>query len=206
MNFWDQLFAKPKKLKKITPHEIAAPNAAVKKVLSHLPTSLNRIKQYTPYPIDTGALRRVLAKFDSGKIYATYDSSLKGKAFYSASTNQFVLSFLAPNLPQKAIVVHEAVHAYQDLVFKGKQMTVVDAETPAYIAQAIYVWIKSSNKHAFLDSKDKKEKAIFFAAWKVAEDLCRGRGKKPNLKPLKTAIAALPIYQRRPTTRFDGIR
>lgn len=92
----------------------------------------------------------IASMVSNGTIKCGVDSSLNNVAMYDATNNKIIASdnsYGETYFDEKSLLVHECTHAILDIFYNGRDMnnkaaaslTVLEDETIAYIAQAIYV-------------------------------------------------------------------
>ena len=150
---------------------------------------------------------KVREKVESGAIAVAFDGKLvnprTGLPFcmYRVDSNTMTLGFNAAKGPnERALVVHEAVHAACDVANYATMIT-VESEIMAYVAQAIFLTVK-------LGSLGLQQDRIISDSQLLAEIILGGRALAPNdLISITQAIATHPDYLGKAFLRvgYDGV-
>lgn len=121
-------------------------------------------------------LRTVRNHVNNGWISVVYRSDANGFSAYNSQSDQFKVHVKeAVTIEDKAIIVHEAVHAGLD-AFRAAQVDTAASESAAYIAQCIIArtyYLPSSDRLG--DGKDSALDTIFQQAWPIAVDVMDNR-------------------------------
>lgn len=149
----------------------------------------------------------VLAGFiDRGQIKVEYDSGKDGSAEYDYATNTIYLGFrFALSYTERALVVHECVHAVYD-VAKTK-MSVAVSEAIAYIVQSQFIYANAGPGKR-LSSKNPKKDAVFKYAWDLAAKIQEGKPvSQLDKNNLIAVISEHPFYAKNAMADagFDGV-
>jgi hypothetical protein len=94
--------------------------------------------------------RYIASMVSNGKITCEVNSSLNNTAMYDPNKNKIIASdqsYGETYFDEKALLVHESTHAILDMFYNGRDMnggksggiTVLQDETIAYLAQAMYI-------------------------------------------------------------------
>jgi len=130
---------------------------------------------------------------------------------FAAYNNREDTFFLADGqvntVAREALIVHEAVHALNDL--RSSPQIVGDDESAAYVAQAMYLLRSGMTAPAILALVGRTDIHIFSNAVNIALQVLRGR--TPNRREwiqLVTAIGAHPAYRGRlhSVVSYNGLR
>lgn len=94
----------------------------------------------TDITIDYLSFQKVIAAIESGKIVFSDPSIVPAgvDGRYESDGNRFAISASIPKFSRlfDALIVHESVHAYFDII--GKRLLGIDSEAAGYIAQGYY--------------------------------------------------------------------
>ena len=132
-----------------------------------------------------------------GRITLEIDPKLaQGDAVYFFKDNKMVLkSYDFNDLLLCALIVHEGVHAINDIKKRSKIAT-IDDEVAAFVAQALYI-----RGHGYpvstglrLTDKDSKKDAIFQKAFLIADLISARKSFWREWIDLRAAIKAVPDY------------
>lgn len=141
--------------------------------------------------------REVGTAIYEGKIAVELDPKLaQGDAVYFFKTNKIVLkSCDLGDLLFCALVIHEGVHAINDIKKRSK-MAIIDDEAAGFVAQALYV-----RGHGYpastglrLTDNDKKKDAVFQRAFAVADLVSARKSYWREWIDLRAAIKDVPDY------------
>jgi hypothetical protein len=136
----------------------------------------NRIKPFTFRGIwfGPGVFQNIKSLMESGVIKAEYDSSKLGMAEYDYGNNTLYLGFKqATDLTQKALIIHEIVHAVYDMV--KLKMSVATSESIAYIVQCQYAKANNPNPNLRLKGNTDAKDYVFYLAWILAGKILNGK-------------------------------
>lgn len=160
-----------------------------------------------------GDLTAVATAITSGKIGIFHRPCLGWMAEYRGGPNQLLIPFAAaPPLGQRALMVHEAVHAAMDI--KKTPQTMQEAEAFAYIAQALYLRRKGNDLGATVVFPAFAQNPQNWIAWtgifklaaSIAEDIDNGVSIHPTqLIGLVSSISIAPSYQNEGAPPNDGV-
>ena len=141
-----------------------------------------------------GAFYNIKELIDGGFIKVIYEAERNGVAEYEWGTNTLYVGFpQAFDLGQKALVVHEAVHAVYDLV--KYKMSVADSESIAYIVQCQYARANNPNPADRLYSSSRKKDKVFEVAWAIAGRVLQGYSPTSDeCAQLRDAVSQHPFY------------
>jgi hypothetical protein len=132
-----------------------------------------------------------------------------------AHPNSLVLpaswNMIGTDVERRMAVVHEATHALQDKA--ARTMNQVDAEAPAYVAEALFVLLDGQT-HYIYDPIQKAPKydqtrVVYRRAWLAAQELV-GPPKRTEVPAwrvahINEAVHGHALYDRRKKYTFDGI-
>ena len=97
------------------------------------------------------------------------------------------------DLGQKALVVHEVVHAAYDQV--KIKMSVADSESIAYIVQCMYARMNNPNRDERLFSSKPARDKVFEVGWNLAGKIIAGQGLTfDDCNAMREAVAKHPFY------------
>ena len=165
---------------------------------------------YRSYRVNWRLLIAVANRIIDRIIDVRYDSTLKNAAEYDYGDDVMFLRFKSGlSETQRALVVHEAVHAGLD-VKKAGDLDGSEAEAAAYLAQAIYAMAIFPPGDVLIDS-DAFMQAIFDRAWHVAEQLAAGKKFSElslEMYALESAVASSPKYKKTAgkPSGYDGVK
>ncbi len=149
------------------PHQKEARQAVI--TVLREPSVANLHFQAGTMELRRGDLTLVADAIEHGKIRLLHRPSLGHMAVYDPSRNRMAIPFdRLPPVGSRALIVHEAVHAVMDI--RKVPQTMVEAESAAYIAQALYLKLHG------LDMADSVVSPGFFAnprnfiAWRLIFD------------------------------------
>ncbi len=175
--------------------------SAIEKLLKD--RSATSLVNFTLGPIQvTAALLADVGKaVAAGKIKVVIDPTISHDAIYNAKSNQLQLkrNVSAPGLLERALIVHEATHAINDMRKLGRTPN-IDDEAAAYIAQALYLYRNHPVKTDRL--KDKGNPAadrLYAAAYAAAVAII---GKKNaaavavEVSKVRAALKLVPQYKK----------
>ncbi|WP_282610246.1 hypothetical protein [Pelagibius sp. Alg239-R121] len=137
----------------------------------------------------------------SGKIAVVVDPALAHNARYHAKLNQFQLkkNISTLDLLDRALLIHEATHAVNDMRKLGKTLN-IDDEAAGYIAQALYLYGNHPVKTDRLkDAKNAAADKLYAAAYSAAVAIV---GKKnaavisQEVTKVKAALKLVPEYKK----------
>ncbi|HRD64963.1 MAG TPA: hypothetical protein PKY50_02295 [Candidatus Competibacter sp.] len=121
----------------------------------------------------------------------------QGDAIYFFKTNKIVLkSYDFNDLLLCALIIHEGVHAINDIKKRSKIAT-IDDEVAAFVAQALYVrghGYPASTGLRLTDNTDKKKDAVFQKAFLIADLITARKSFWQEWIDLRAAIKAVPDY------------
>ncbi len=167
-------------------------------------TSVSKVRfQFAGHSITPQLFGTVRQLVNGGAIAVRSNPGLSSGGRYVFGDNLFEFRFSnASGVKEKALIVHEAVHAIQD--YQAKAMKTILAEAEAYLAQMIYARANLSSKPNF-GSRGR----VFEVAWDIAGNVLDG--KQPTdaeQARLRSAVRADPTYanhKRGAKYRFDGV-
>lgn len=132
-----------------------------------------------------------------GRITLEIDSKLaQGDAVYFFKDNKMVLkSYDFNDLLLCALIIHEGVHAINDIKKRSKIAT-IDDEVAAFVAQALYIRGHGypSSTGLRLTDNNKKKDAIFQKAFVIADLISARKSFWREWIDLRAAIKAVPDY------------
>jgi hypothetical protein len=131
---------------------------------------------------------------DEGVIKAEYDESKLGLAEYDYGNNTLYLGFTqATELTQKALVIHEVVHAVYDMV--KLKMSVATSESLAYIVQCQYAKANNPNPNKRLEGTTPARDYVFKLAWIIAGKILAGNSPTAEeCNNMREAVSKHPLY------------
>ncbi len=146
--------------------------------------------------VDGSGFTAVADAVQRGAIQVYTNTQLNGMARYRYRVGPNRVNVLEvpfagwPGHPQRALVVHEAVHAMND--WRGRSVNSLADESAAYIAQWIYlIW---GGSRPSMGSDEQAMVEMF--AFSIAEGLRRGTPPdRRSLEQLRDAILAMPAYR-----------
>lgn len=184
-------------------HEVAR-----KQVLN---TLLGATAQKVHFTLDwetvyAGDMAAVAGYILQGKIRVRYDASHPGRARYRPADSNpadgiydgdcLFLGDLANTSAHRALIVHEAVHAMQDI--RSKSYTVVRAEAMAHVAQCLYL-LQSGHTSPPVGT-------VLGKAWLAAANIFfTGSATYQDAYDLYMALGSDPVYAGKPDPNFNGI-
>ncbi|QDU31577.1 hypothetical protein ETAA8_67360 [Anatilimnocola aggregata] len=152
----------------------------------------------------------VASMVDNNTIKCAVDSNLSNTATYNAATNTITASdgsYGETYFDEKALLIHECTHALLDCLYNGRDMnnnkaggiTVLQDETIAYIAQAIYIIAAKGNSpsnqakpdYQAVESIQSKLEAVMAKRWSGCETI---HLTGADVAGLTTAIKNDPLY------------
>lgn len=140
----------------------------------------------TGYQVAKPELDRVKEAVRSDRIKIRHKPSVSGVAFYFNKSNVMHVPSLDNDTSNKALILHECVHALMDLDWqKLGGLRNQDSEAAGYIAQMMYAIRTDVRYKPHCPDAD----PIFQAAWKVAHELLN----RPGLKVLPRHYTVSPI-------------
>ena len=128
-----------------------------------------------------------------GSIQVKEKTGMKAGAWYLGATDTMLIPPITNEPTTQALVIHESVHAWQDIMRLAPALS-EDSEGPAYIIQMMYLsQLVASGKR--LTSKNPDTDWVFEEAWGVAEMIMHG-GTPGRLDyvELQTAISSIRKY------------
>lgn len=128
-------------------------------------------------------------------IFVFHNNSYRHGAVYNSTLNSMTVGFDRISLPtQKALVVHEAVHAMADIM-GCNWMRIQTSEASAHIAQCIVLMDHYGRDASPPTSTDTNQRALFAQAWAVARILHdRRRPSWGEYQNVWNAVAAVQDY------------
>lgn len=152
------------------------------------------------YGITPHAIRAVGDAIRHGRITVYYDPSFtvvadSFGAFYDGGADAIFTGFCRlDTIGRKAVLVHEATHAVNDMKARAAILH-VDDEAAAYTAQAMYIRGLGTRAPIRLTSTNTFTDAIYKASFDVADAIFGGRGHPvAELDLLRSAIRSDPFY------------
>ena len=141
-----------------------------------------------------GTFYNIRNLIECGFIKVVYEAQRNSMCEYEWATNTLFVGFQkAYDLGQKAIVIHESVHAVYDMV--KMKMTVADSESIAYIVQCQYARANNSNPDDRLYSSDKKKDKVFEIDWNIAGKVLQGYSPTyDECEQMRAAVTRHPYY------------
>ena len=160
----------------------------------------------------------VAAKINSGDIQVVVVPGMvdRAKYVYERDTLQ-----VGPS-PEADLVIHEAMHAFQDI--QRQEVQTIHAEACAYVAQCLYIALKDPTQMLGVNRISQRQRitsqmtqctglnahcaaAIGSAAGLVALSLFQGRTPLPSdVSQLYSVISAVPEYAAKPSNvSYDGL-
>jgi hypothetical protein len=159
--------------------------------------------------ISPGLFTRVAQGVRDGHIRVRHVPGLVSSGIYNSTENRFYLrreSF--PDIPARALVVHEACHAGLD-VARAAQMRVISSEAAAFISQCVYARSKSSDpENDRLYDDDARKDKVFEVAWGIAGRILSGSSPtESDIQRLRQAVLQHPDYvsEGQGVTGYDGV-
>jgi hypothetical protein len=133
-----------------------------------------------------------------GRIAVEIDPKLvQGDAVYFFKDNKIVLkSYDFNDLLLCALIIHEGVHAINDIKKRSK-IAIIDDEVAGFVAQALYVrghGYPSSTGLRLTDNTDTKKDAVFQKAFVVADLVSARKSFWREWVDLRAAIKDVPDY------------
>ncbi len=110
-----------------------------------------------------------------GEIGVVHDKSIpRGTAEYDSDSDSFHFNFeTAESSTRKALIVHEAVHAYLDYISDGT-ILVGESEALAYVAQCVYMYhIVPDPESTRLTASNDIDDEVFRIGWLIAAKLAK---------------------------------
>lgn len=166
--------------------------------------------RYAGQVITGTTLAAVANRVIDGDISVVVDPALRSyEAEYDSGTDTFHLGFRrAVSTTQKALIVHEAVHAALDLR-AASRLTVAESESLAYVVQCFFVREQTPDPDAErLSSEDPLKDRVYELGWAMAETLSkRVQPSSVEWLALDHAVRRHPKYRRTAGNRagFDGV-
>jgi len=169
-----------------------------------------RVGQFTITPKPIRAIGDAIKK---GTIKVYYDPKMlmaikPSAAYYDGGYDAMFTSFVdTSTIGRKAVLVHEAVHAINDMK-KRASILHVDDEAAAYTAQMMYIRGTGVRAPIRLTSTTTVVDDIYRTAFAVADAIFAGTGHPTTeLEALRTAIRAHPDYtsSANATVGYNGI-
>ena len=181
--------------------------------LQHLPRLTNAVAgilhgpgvgsvwvQVGRYGITPHSIRAVGNAIRDGRIKVYYDPHFvvvrdSFSAYYDGGYDAMFTGFCQlDTIGRKAVLVHEATHAANDMKTRSAMLH-VDDEAAGYTAQAMYIRGLGTRAPIRLTSTNAITDAIYKASFDVADAIFGGRGQPATeLEALRTAIRADPNY------------
>jgi hypothetical protein len=148
--------------------------------------------------------RKVKRAIAAGDILVRCNPASSSGGAYQYQRDLFEFRFSrAKSVNEKALVVHESVHAAQDI--KGRPIKLTIAEAASYLAQMVYARSILHSKPAF-GPRDR----VFEIAWDLAEKVLNNKPLSvADQYRLRNAVHANPTYsghQHGEEHKFDGLR
>lgn len=143
---------------------------------------------------NSGVFFQIKNLIEAGAIKVVYEEARSGMAEYDTGNNTLYLGFPQTyDLGQKALVIHEVVHAVYDMV--KLKMSVADSESIAYIVQCMFARMNNSDPTQRLKSTTKARDKVFEVGWKIAGNIIEGRGVSPSdCTEMCDAVSQHPYY------------
>ncbi|TQV72484.1 hypothetical protein [Denitrobaculum tricleocarpae] len=154
-----------------------------------------------PLQVTTALLADVGKAVAAGKIKVVIDPTISHDAIYNAKSNQLQLkrNVAAPGLLERALIVHEATHAINDMRKLGRTPN-IDDEAAAYIAQALYLYRNHPVKtERMKDRGNPAADRLYAAAYAAAVAII---GKKNaaaiavEVSKVRAALKLVPQYKK----------
>lgn len=122
------------------------------------------------------------------------------EAGYNSDIEAFFFGFKSPQgRSQKALVIHEATHAIQDM--QSAVMNIADSEVIAYITQCQYARVDSQDGLNRLYSDDAAKDKVFVLGWHIASKLQTNQTPtQEDYNELRAAVCASPMYAKNAAT------
>ena len=165
------------------------------------------------FELRAGDLTLVAQGIASGKITVIHRPSGGHMASYWAGFNRFVIPYYQnASVHDKALIIHEAVHAAMDI--RKTPQTMEQAEAIAYVAQAMYLQQHGLNMGNYVVSPSFSVNpanflgftGIFSRASAIAADIIAGNDVSVlDLTLLAASFRIAPTYQVEPAPVNDGI-
>lgn len=127
--------------------------------------------------ISSRSLATVANLVIDGEIGIVHDSSIAlGSAEYDSDLDNFHFNFeTAESSTRKALIVHEAVHAYLDYMSDGT-ILVGESEALAYVAQCVYMYhVVSDPDSTRLTAGNELDDEVFRIGWQIAAKLAKNQ-------------------------------
>jgi hypothetical protein len=143
---------------------------------------------------NSGVFYQIKELINAGFIKVVYEEKRAGSAEYDTGTNTLYLGFSKTfDLGQKALVVHEIVHAVFDMV--KMKMSVADSESIAYIVQCMYARMNNNDPTIRLKSTTKARDKVFETGWNLAGKIIDGQGlNSDDCNAMRDAVSMHPYY------------
>jgi|GEM_PF-2407193 len=140
-----------------------------------------------------------------GNLKVKHYSAKPGMAYYEAETDTFYVDGNGIDAWRKALIVHEAIHAINDIA--RINMDIATSEALSYVAQAQYLRGCLGSVRQLVSSNAKMDK-LFELAWSLATTLQIGKTPtEAEYDALRVAINESPEYlgTGASMTNFDGV-
>jgi hypothetical protein len=174
------------------------------------------------FHVTNAAFGQVCQAIADQRIGVRYDRTMEGRTLeeggeqyrrrmlYQPTVDRFLTPVYSTggDAQIRALIIHEAVHAYADLV-RARWMHIETSEASAYIAQSLfYYYITNSGGRGRLGSEDENYDALFQAAWDVALILAQnGTPRWGEYEAVRTAVGNIAAYQSQTGPRpYHGVR
>ena len=180
-------------------HATPATIASIAKVLQdtaqtkNVDFTLNRIRVTPVFIAEVGKA------ISAGKIKVVLDPSIGHDIVYNVKLNELQLKIpLTTALLTRALLVHESVHAINDMRKLGKTPN-ADDETVAFVAQAIYLRTNHPNKSQRLLDPNPAVDLLFEKAFIAADAIIAKQNAvtvNAAMAGVATALKAVPHYKK----------
>lgn len=141
------------------------------------------------------------------RMFVEQDSKAKLDAEYHYGPNKLVVKNAnITDVLSEALIIHEGVHAINDMKKRGA-LPAVDDEVAGYVAQALYVRGHGAKKGQYITHPVTTKQDIFIAAFALAERILDKKSYWKQIITLREKIYADPDYAANLKQRrvFDGL-
>lgn len=146
-----------------------------------------------------GDMSAIASYIMQNKIRVRFDKTIAPRARYrprGVDANSMALGSLASGSAERALIVHEAVHAMQDVRSEG--FNIRRAETMAHVAQCLYLLHEGHSSPPV--------GTIFQKAWLAATNIFySGSASDEDASDVYDAVGRDPVYSGRPDPGFNGL-
>ncbi len=143
---------------------------------------------------NSGVFNQIKELINAGFIKVVYEEKRAGSAEYDTGNNTLYLGFpKCFDLGQKALLIHEIVHAVFDMV--KMKMSVADSESIAYIVQCMYARMNNPDPSVRLQSSTKARDKVFETGWNLAGKIIAGQSLTfDDCNAMREAVSKHPFY------------